>query len=289
MGWIRSTHRRAKKGLQYRVPKTIFSLYFQLWVWQGKYEPEFNTLKSSPLRTKNPHAFSSLFLFLMVLRFLFVRTGAARHVATKRAQPNFLSLAGHTNKRIPSRQKDYKVCWAQRMALLQCSLSSDRPTDRHSCHDSGFHITCLSICLSVYLSVCLSICQSVCLSIYLSICLSIFLSISLSICLSICLSIFLSVYLSVYLSIYLSVYLSIYHTQRSVTGCHHFMCFCILVIFLVLRCMILFWAACDFLVLSLQRNCSRMSLYQAVQGIYLDTEVFYFNHLFVTPCACCLQ
>ena len=187
MGWIRSTHRRAKKGLQYRVPKTIFSLYFQLWVWQGKYEPEFNTLKSSPLRTKNPHAFSSLFLFLMVLRFLFVRTGAARHVATKRAQPNFLSLAGHTNKRIPSRQKDYKVCWAQRMALLQCSLSSDRPTDRHSCHDSGFHITCLSICLSVYLSVCLSICLSIYLPIYLFIfCLSVCLCMYLSACISVC-------------------------------------------------------------------------------------------------------
>jgi len=84
------------------------------------------------LRTSSPPSFCSL-LFFNGLVFSF---RPHRSSATRRNQPNFLSLKGHTNKRIPPRQKDYKVCWAQRMALLQYSLSSGR----HSCHESDFHI-----------------------------------------------------------------------------------------------------------------------------------------------------
>jgi hypothetical protein len=115
----------------------IFSLHFQLWVRQGQYVSELNTLTISLLLTENLFAFSSLFSVLMVWCFLFVRIEAARHVATKRAQPNPLSLKSHKNKTIPSRQQDYKVSWTQRMALLQHSVPSDRRSMRH---DSDFHI-----------------------------------------------------------------------------------------------------------------------------------------------------
>jgi hypothetical protein len=56
-------------------------------------------------------------------------------------------------------------------------------------------------------------------------------------------------------------YVSLY-THSSVIGHHHDICFCIFIIFLVLWCMTLFWAACSFLALSLQRR----AIYRLFRG-----------------------